>query len=416
MPRFRYQAKDSNGKDVSSEIEAYDQGSLVESLQQRGLFVFKIEEILAPRVEKPSHREPSVSPRKFTHKKIELNDLLTFSNQLTTLLESGVILLRSLEVIQAQIESENFYKVLARVTKRVEEGISLSAALAEHPRVFNQFWVSLVEVGEASGTMPVVLNKLGFYLKQQAEFKSTITSAVMYPAILFVVCMGAVSFFALFVGPRFETVFSSMNVELPIITRVLLGTFRLIKEKFLYFVAAIAIGVFLFKKWLRTTPGRHQSEKTLFSMPVVGKIFKLIIVERFASQMAILVESGVPILIALDIVERLVDNLTCSRVISQIKERVREGELLVGPMEKSRFFPPLTIQMITVGEETGELSKMLKHVAEFYQKEVETTMKRIGTVIEPFMLVFMGAVIGVIVLAMFLPMFNISQLGGGGSN
>lgn len=414
MPRFRYQAKDANGKDISSETEAYDQSTLVESLQERGLFVFKVEEVQAPKVEKASRPEKASTVRKFTHKKIELNDLLTFSNQMTTLLESGVILLRSLEVIQAQIESENFYKVLAHVTKRVEEGIPLSAALAEHPRVFNQFWVSLVEVGEASGTMPIVLQKLAFYLKQQAEFRSTITSAIMYPAILFVVCMGAVSFFALFVGPRFETVFSSMNVELPLITRVLLGTFRIIKEKFLLIVGAVTIVVFFFKKWLKTTPGRNQSEKIFFSMPVIGKIFKLIIVERFASQMAILVESGVPILVALDIVERLVDNLTCARVISQIKERVKEGELLVGPMERSRFFPPLTIQMITVGEETGELSKMLKHVAEFYQKEVETTMKRIGTIIEPFMLVFMGAVIGVIVLAMFLPMFNISQLGGGG--
>ena len=149
-------------------------------------------------------------------------------------------------------------------------------------------------------------------------------------------------------------------------------------------------------------------------MPTFGSVFKLIVIERFTSQMAILVDSGVPILHALDISQRLVDNVTCAKVIANIKESVRQGELLVGPMERSGFFPPMTTQMITVGEETGELSKMLKHVAAFNQNTVEVFMKRFGTLLEPFMLVFMGFIIGVIVLAMFLPMFNMSQLGGGG--
>lgn len=154
-------------------------------------------------------------------------------------------------------------------------------------------------------------------------------------------------------------------------------------------------------------------EKFLFKMPAIGEIFKLIIIERFSSQMAILIDSGVPILYALDITERLVDNNTCALVISDIREAVKEGELLVAPMERSGFFPQMCVQMITVGEETGELSKMLKHVAKFYQEGVETFMKRFATIIEPFMLVFMGAIIGTIVVAMFLPMFNLSKLGGG---
>ena len=174
------------------------------------------------------------------------------------------------------------------------------------------------------------------------------------------------------------------------------------------------MAVMLFKNYIRTFQGKMAFEKFLFGLPVVGEVFQQIILERFASQMSILIDSGVPILYALDITERLVDNNTCALVVNQIKEAVKQGELLVSPMERSGFFPSMCIQMIMVGEETGELSKMLKHVAAYYQEGVETFMKRFATIIEPFMLVFMGGVIGVIIVAMFLPMFNIAQLGGGG--
>jgi type IV pilus assembly protein PilC len=232
--------------------------------------------------------------------------------------------------------------------------------------------------------------------------------------VLFCVCLGAITFFALFVGPRFESIFNTMHVELPLITRVLLSTFRFIKQNFLMLVFSVVAAIFLFKKYAKTSVGRAHVEQFLFSMPVFGNITKLIVIERFSSQMSILVDSGVPILYALDITQRLVDNSICANVINDIKESVRQGELLVAPMERSKFFPSMCIQMISVGEETGELSKMLTHVANYYQQTVETFMKRLGTLIEPFMLVFMGGVIGVIVLAMFLPMFNIAQLGGAG--
>lgn len=413
MPKFKYVVKDQQGKNIIAEAEAFDRAHMIQQLQKDGYFIISVEEALPILEKTKAHHLNLASFKKFTHRSVKLADLLTFSRQLTTLLESGVILLRSLEVITVQVESERLHKILGRVTQRVEEGVSLSEAMAEHPKVFNPFWVSLVEVGEASGTMPAVLSKLTFYLEQEAAFKTAITSAVLYPAILFCVCLGAIAFFALFVGPRFENIFNSMKVELPLITKILLTSFRLIKKNFLTIVVVIAFGIFFLKKWARTPFGRTQTEKALFSMPIFGKIYKLIIIERFSSQMALLVDSGVPILYALDITIRLVDNSTCSRIIEGVKESVRGGELLVAPMERSKFFPPMMLQMITVGEETGELSRMLQQVANFYQGEVETFMKRFGTVIEPIMLVFMGTMIGIIVIAMFLPMFNIAQLGGG---
>ncbi len=411
MPKFSYTAKDGQGNTVSAEIEAFDKTSLIKQLQRQGYFILKIQEVSAQEAQKAAKKKKTAK-KKFARKKVKLEDMLTFARQLSTMLQAGVTLLRSLDVIKDQVESEQFNKILTLVTADVEQGSSLSEAISKHPKHFNQFWISLIEVGEASGTMPLVLSKLAFYLEQQAAFRSTIVSAVMYPIVLFVICMGAVAFFALFVGPRFEKIFNTMGVQLPMITRFLLSTFRFIKNNIFWLILTITAGIFLLRKWIRTRPGRLQLENFLFGFPSIGGIYKLIVIERFTSQMAILVESGVPILYALDISERLVDNLTCARIINTIKESVRQGELLVAPMERSNFFPPMTIQMISVGEETGELSKMLEHVASFYQNTVETFMKRLGTLIEPFMLVTMGIVIGVIVLAMFLPMFNIAQLGG----
>lgn len=414
MPKFLYIAKNAQGETIKEEKESFSKDSLIQSLQGKGLFVIKVEEVAAAAPQKPAPGASKIgAARKFHHNKIKLGDLITFCRQLVTMLQSGVTLLRSLNVILDQIESKKLFEIMSDVTKRVEQGASLSESLGKHPRVFNQFWVSLVEVGETAGTLPQVLEKLSFYLEQQASFRSTITSAIIYPAVLFCVCMGAISFFALFVGPRFETIFTSMNVPLPLITKILLTSFRIIKENFLALVLGLIVGIFLLRKYLNTQHGKRNMEKFLFSLPTIGNIYRLIIVERFTSQMAILVDSGVPILQALDISSRLVDNFTCAGIILKIKEQVRQGELLAAPMQQSGFFPGMAIQMITVGEETGELSKMLKHVAVFYQNTVETFMKRVGTVIEPFMLVFMGGIIGIIVTAMFMPMFNITQLGGG---
>lgn len=413
MPKFRYVVRNAQGQKITADTESYDKNSLVQQLQRQGFFILTIEE-------QGAYAKPKTSPvaapkRKFNHTKIKLNDLITFSRQLTTMLESGVTLLRSLEVITSQVDSQKLYEVLAEVNKQVEQGSSLSEALAAHPKVFNQFWVSLIEVGEASGTMPTVLNKLAFYLEQQAAFRSSIVTAIVYPVVLFGVCLGAITFFALFVGPRFEGIFNSMNVKLPLITQILLTTFRFIKNYFFWIAAGSFGGFLLFKNYIKTPIGKLQYESFMFGLPTFGHIYKMIVIERFTSQMSILIDSGVPILHALDISQRLVDNITCAKIITDIKESVRQGELLVGPMERSGFFPPMTTQMITVGEETGELGKMLKHVAAFNQNTVETFMKRFGTLLEPFMLVFMGFIIGIIVLAMFLPLFNISQLGGGGS-
>lgn len=409
MGKFSYIVKDKTGKTISDTADASNREALISKLQKQGYFIVHIQSLEASKPVKTKRSKKG--NKEFTHKKVTLEDLLTFAHQLGTMLDSGVTMLRSLHVIGSQAESQRLSAVMEKVTSDVEQGSSLSESLARHPKVFDQFWISLVEVGEASGSLPRVLEKLAFYLEQQTAFKSTITSAIIYPVILLFVSMGAITFFAFFVGPRFESIFDSFGVKLPLITRILLTTFNFIKTQF-FWVAGISLVLFFsLKKYAKTYRGRLQTENILFGLPQFGRVFKFIVIERFASQMSILVESGVPILYALEITGKLVSNITCELIINDIREAVREGELLVAPMQRSEFFPPMALQMIMVGEETGDLSKMLSHVAQFYQRNVETFLKRFGTMIEPIMLVFMGGIIGVIVLAMFLPMFNITQLG-----
>ncbi len=415
MTKFSYTVKDKSGKTFKNVVDMTNKDILVDKLHKEGYFIVSITEVVvAPIQKKQPGPATFLQRKKFNHKSVKLADLLSFSRQLATMLEAGVPLIRSLTVIETQVDSEVLFSVLQRVRQDVEQGTSLSVALAKHPKIFNQFWISLLEVGEASGTIPTILHKLSFYLQQQASFQSSIISGIIYPAILFVVACGAIAFFALFVGPKFEEIFTSMNAQLPWITTQLLMIFKFMRNHFFWLVAGLVGAVVLFRNYIQTYHGKMAFEKFLFGLPVVGEVFQQIILERFASQMSILIDSGVPILYALDITERLVDNNTCALVVNQIKEAVKRGELLVSPMERSGFFPSMCIQMIMVGEETGELSKMLKHVAAYYQDSVETFMKRFATIIEPFMLVFMGGVIGIIIIAMFLPMFNIAQLGGGG--
>ena len=409
MPIYSYTVKDSAGNTKTDIVQSHNEESLVDRLQSEGYFVVNVRLAMEKSVLKGDTKGETF---RFDHDKCKIEDLLVLSRQLATMLEAGVTMLRSLDVIVSQIQSKQLFMAARQIHDDIEQGQSLSSALAKHPKIFNQFWVSLAEVGEASGTMPLVLNKLAAHVEQDAAFKSAIISAIVYPIILFVVCIGAVIFFALVVGPRFEEVFKSMHAELPFMTRCLLGTFAFIKQ-YLLLIAGVLIGLFfVLKSYVSTPMGQLQFEKIIYQLPIVGEITKLIVVERFAAQMAILIESGVPILYALEITEKLVDNKTCGLVIAHVREGVREGQGMADALLEAQFFPMMAVQMIKVGEETGELGKMLKHVADFYQANVEAFMKRLGTLIEPFMLVFMAAMIGTIVVSIFLPLFKLGQGGG----
>ncbi|NLE65659.1 MAG: type II secretion system F family protein [Elusimicrobia bacterium] len=410
MPKFLVTAKDPSGKTSSEILEAADINEAVKKVQARELFVISIQ----PTVEEAAVQAQASSPlagRKFPRSGIAVEDLLAFSKQIATMLEAGVPLLRCLSVAVDQTSSRKLAYILEAIRSDVEGGANFSQSMAKHPRVFSNFWVSLIEVGEASGTLSDVLKKLAAYVEDAARFRAQIISALIYPAILTIVCVGAVSVFALFIGPTFEKIFKDMNVVLPGITVVMLGIFNFVRGKFFFIVAAIIGLFFLLRMYVRTPVGRWQTEAVLFSIPGIGEMLQLIVLEKFASQMAVLLEAGVPILYGLEIAERLVDNMIYGEAIRQVREEVSQGKGLSEPMEKSGYFPPMAVQMVKVGEETGELANMLKHVAGYYKQAVEDFIKRISTMIEPALLVIMGGVIGTIVVAMFLPLLDLSSGG-----
>lgn len=410
MPKFFVTYKDQSGKNLTSVVEEKDSNAAIASVQGQGHFVVAIQPL--EHVPKPAALSAGkISHSKFTHNNASLQDIVVFARQLATMLEAGVPLLRSLTVILDQIDSRQLAMVVFRVLADVEQGLPFSKALEKHPRVFSPFWVSLVEVGEASGTMPRVLLKLTEYAEESVKFQSQLFGALIYPAVLVVIVTLAILCFALFVGPIFEKVFRDMNMNLPGITVAMMALFHFIQTKFFLIVLAGVGGVFAFKAYVNTSPGRWQTEMFLYNLPTFGNICRLVVVEKFTSQMAILIESGVPILYALEISERLVDNMVCGAVLRDVRMAVREGKLLADSLEKSAFFPSMAVQMIRVGEETGELSKMLGHVSAFYKGQVQDFIKNISVLIEPVMLVVMGGIIGTMVVAMFLPLLSMSTGG-----
>jgi type IV pilus assembly protein PilC len=407
MPYFRYVVSDKEGKRKTAVEEAADKDSLISRLQAQGQFVISVSPATGTRTTGFRVKQT------FSRSRIKLEDLVIFARQLSTMLNAGVTLLKSLEVISMQVESKRLADTIGRVKLDLEKGASLSQSLARYPRVFNNFWVSLSEVGEASGTLPVVLDRLASYLEQKADFERTILSAILYPAILVVICIVALTVFSFIIIPKFNLIFTSFNTKLPALTAVVLVSFGFVRQKFWILLIAIIAIILLFKQYIQTPMGKRQFEVFLFRVPILGKFFKDLYTERLTSHLSILVDSGVPLLYALEITERMIDNLTVADIINRVKSSVREGKLVAKPMEESGFFPPMVVQMILIGEETGELGNMLKRVAAFYESIIETFLKRFAIVFEPFMLVFMGVVIGTIVISMFLPIFDIATMSGG---
>jgi len=412
MPRLSYIAVDSKGTRLAGNEDVVDEDALIAKLQNQGLVVVEIkpyEETSAKKGEKIKRKSVS------THGRVRISDLVMFAQQLATMLDAGVTLMRALQVISQQIESATLSRTLDLVMKDLEKGSSFSSALYKYPKVFSQFWASLVEVGEASGTLPTILEKLSDYLEAKADFQNKIISALIYPVLLLFVAAGAVTFFAMVIIPRFAEMFKTLNVPLPFLTQKLLEFFEFIRTKFLFILFILVAIIITFKRYLNTEVGRRQSESVVLRLPAFGNFYRLLIIERFTSQMAILIGSGVPILYALEICERMVVSRKMASVIGKIKNQVREGKLIAEPMDKSGFFTPMVVQMVLIGEETGELDKMLKRVAAFYQDYVKTFVSRLSTLIEPLMLIFMGLVIGTIVIAMFMPIFSLASGAGTGN-
>jgi type II secretory pathway component PulF len=412
MAKFFYVARDGLGKKVSGVEEGSTSDEIINRLQSRDLIVITVAADYEQDVKGLREEIVAQSKAKLKHYRVTPDDLVLFCRQLATLLGAGVTILKSLEIICMQVTSFKLYNVIRNLQKNMEAGLSLHEAMSKHPTVFSELWVNLVESGEASGNLAVVLNRLANYLERNATFKRKLISAILYPIILMVAGLGALLFLTVRIIPTFAELFKGFDITLPLLTRMLISTSLFIKKFFLLLIGLLVVGAILFRKYIKTKEGRKKFEQFQFRLPVFGEMFRALVVERFSSEMSTLVESGVPILYSLEIAEHSVGNLVMSDVVRKIKDEVREGKPLNQPLAKSGFFEPMVVQMVTIGEEIGELSPMFKKINAFYQEYVETFLARFATIFEPFMLIFMGIIIGIIVIGMFLPIFQISQISG----
>lgn len=412
MPKYFYAVRDAAGNKSTGFEEAANQEDLIVRLQSKGLVVINV----LTDVEEGSKgfkteviKKGSFKPR---HYRISGDDLVLFCRHLATLLGAGVTILKSLDVISKQVSSRKLYLVIKDLEKNMESGLSFHEAMAKHPAVFSDLWVNIVESGEASGSLAVVLNRLAAYLERDAAFRRRIISALIYPMILLVAGLGALLFLTIKIIPTFAQLFQGFKMKLPFLTQVLISVSTFLRKYFIVILAALIAGFILIKRYIATISGRRNFEKLKFNLPVFGEFFRVLIIERFSSEMSTLVESGVPILYSLEITEHSVDNLIMAEVIRKIKDDVRDGKSLSSALEKYGFFEPMVIQMVSIGEEIGELSNMFKRLNTFYQEYVETFLTRFTALFEPIMLIFMAAIIGTMVIGMFLPIFQIAQLGG----
>jgi type IV pilus assembly protein PilC len=402
---FDYKVRDQSGNLVEGSLDGDSLPIVVGRLRQMGYLP-----VAVTPAKKAGLKTEIVIPG-FTDK-IKPKEVAVFTRQFATMVDSGLSISRSLAVLAGQVENKFFAAKLRDVHDDVEAGISLSRALAKHPKVFDSLYVSMVEAGEAGGSIDIVLKNTAATLEKQVELNRKIRGAMTYPII--VVCVIGVIFTIMMtvLVPVFKKLFASLGGQLPTPTKILIEVSNTIASWHLLVVIAIAVGGFIaFKRWVKTTSGRLTWDKFKLKPPVFGPLTHKAALSRFSSTLSSMLKAGVPALEALDIVASSSGNALVEQAVLHIKAKVREGSTFAQPMrEMENVFPVLIIQMVEVGEQTGALDEMLERVSEFYNGEVDQTVDNLTSILEPFLVIIMGAVVGSIIICLYLPMFDYIKL------
>jgi type II secretion system protein F len=407
MPSYSYKATDSAGKIVTGTLDADEEKKVVAELQNLDLIPIRI--VVAKGNGKRLGMNLSEQFLSLFHG-VSSKDVMAFTQDLATLLEAGLPVDRALSLLIESAQNERFKMVASDILKTVQGGGYLSDALTKHPKAFTSFYVSMVRAGEAGGVLEAVLSRLGVFLESAQELKDYIKSAMVYP--IFLVGVGGVSIIILltFVIPKFSIIFSDMGQAIPLSTQFLLGVSELLQSYWWAILILLGAGYFFTRKYINTPAGRLKFDRKKMKFPVVGGLIKKIEVARFARTLGTLTKSGVPILQALLLVKGIMGNKVIAGSMENVYARVKEGDRLSKPLKDTGIFPPLAIQMITVGEETGRLDRMLLRVAESYEKMVRNTVKRLISLLEPAMILFMGLVVGFVVVSMLMAVFSMNEM------
>jgi type IV pilus assembly protein PilC len=403
MPEtYAYKVRDRGGKMLEGTLEAESTTLVANKLRQMGYVPINIEKAAGAGIK--------TEIKLFGPKKPKLKDVSVFSRQFATMINSGLSLLRSLYILSEQTESEGLKAVIIEVRQDVEKGASLSQALSKHPKVFNKLYVSMVKSGEVGGVLDQVLLRLSSTIEKQVELRGKIKSAMTYPVAVLGLVLCIVAAMLLFIVPIFKDLYDDLGGTLPLPTRMLIGLSTVLKKFFpLFILAAVGLSV-VFKRWIATESGRRAWDTFKLRVPVFGGLVQKTAITRFCTTLSALLRSGVPILEALEIVSDTVSNTVMADAVKDVSVAVKGGESIHKPLTQHKVFPPMVVQMMAVGEETGALDEMLEKVGLFYEQEVEATVDALTSLLEPMLIVVLGGAVGGMVISLYMPMFNIIKL------
>jgi len=398
MPIYLWEGKNRNNIVQKGEMEASSDDLVRSNLNRLRITPTKIKK-------KPKDLFESVA---FLQPKVTQRDVILFCRQFSTMIDAGLPIIQCMDILHAQQENATFKKMLKNIKEQVESGSTLADSLKKYPKQFDDLFVNMVSAGEAGGILDTILRRLSAYLEKAAKLKSQVKGAMTYPTVTMVIAVGVVAVILVFVIPVFQEMFSDMGGSLPPITLAVVGVSEFVKSKIHWIVIGIIIFIFAFKKYYKTEKGRKLIDATMLKLPVFGLLIRKVAVAKFTRTMGTMLSSGVAILEALDIVAKTSGNKTVEQAIHTVRSGIAEGRTMADPLAESGVFPAMVCQMISVGESTGALDAMLEKIADFYEEEVDQAVENLTSLIEPFMLVFLGVVIGTLVVAMYMPIFKMA--------
>jgi len=396
MPVYVYRGTNRTGAAVSGEQAATNKAELVTLLKRQQIKVSKLSE-KGKEFNLPTFQSG-----------VNAKDLAVFTRQFSVMIDAGLPLVQCLEILAGQQENKTFETVLTATRASVEGGTTLSGAMRQHEKVFDALYVNLVEAGEAGGILDTILQRLASYIEKNVKLKRAVKSALVYPVAVLLVAGGVITLLLWKVVPIFATLFLGLGVDLPLPTRIVIGLSNFIGSIFGLLILVFFVGVVVaIKLWYATANGRYILDGVLLKMPLVGLLLRKICVARFTRTLGTLISSGVPILEGLDITARTAGNAVIEKALLQVRKSVEQGKNLADPLKETEVFPGMVTQMIGVGEQTGAMDAMLQKIADFYEEEVDAAVKDLLAALEPAMIVFLGVVVGGIVISMYLPLFSL---------
>ncbi|MBU4375897.1 MAG: type II secretion system F family protein [Candidatus Omnitrophica bacterium] len=401
MALYKYVAKNTSGQTVTGVLDAPDRALLIGKLREKDLVIVSIAEAKTSITQQGGF---------FQRRSVNIDDMVIFSRQLATMVDAGIPLVGALDILGEQMENKTFSEVILNVRDNVETGSSLSEALSKYPKTFSTLFVNMVKAGESSGMLDEILDRVATYLEKTSILQRKIKSALIYPAVITFMAIVITIILLVKVIPVFKDIFAGFGAALPRPTQVLIDLSDFLRKYFFFGVGFLVIMIFLLIRYINTEKGRLRFDTITLTMPIFGILLRKVAVSKFTRTLSTLVKSGVPILSSLEIVGKTSGNKLIEKAVVSIRSSIREGENIAEPLAKSKVFPPMVVRMISVGEQTGELEKMLSKIADFYDAQVDAAVTGLTSMIEPLIIAFLGIVIGTIVICMFLPIFKISTI------